>query len=79
MSDEVNMAGLPSDVQDMINLREYVDDLRVRKNYVVDKLPEPPVHVPGCDDPKGKFDWYIMIDETGKTLGYFHVRKGVML
>lgn len=70
---------LPADVQNLINLREYVDDLRVNKGYVVDKLAEPPTHIPGCDDPKGKFDWYVIIDETEKVLGYFHTPKGVEL
>lgn len=73
---------LPTDIQDIINLREYVDDLRTVKGYVVDKLEEPPLHVPGCDDPNGKFDWYVMLDDTKperKIVGYFHVKKGIEL
>jgi hypothetical protein len=75
---------LPTDVQDAINLREYVEELRTVKGYIVDKLAEPPLHVPGCDDPHGKFDWYVMIDpsqpdKTKQTLGYFHVKPGIDL
>lgn len=69
---------LPTDVQDMINLREYVEELRTVKGFVVDPLPEPPMHVPGCDDPKGKFKWWVIIDKEGQK-SYFHTKHGVEL
>jgi len=72
-------ANLPTDVQDAIALREYVDDLRTKKGYVVDKLSEAPTHIPGVDDIHNRFDWYVIVDDAGQTLGYFHAMKGIEL
>jgi hypothetical protein len=72
-------SSLPTDVLDAISLREYVDDLRIKKGYIVDKLPEAPTHVPGVDDVNNRFDWYMIVDDAGQTLGYFHAQKGIAL
>lgn len=71
--------GLPADIQNVMDLQEYVTDLRTKKGYVVDPLPKPPLHHRACDDVNGKFQWWIMIDDAGQTLGYFYTDKGVVL
>lgn len=73
------LAGLPTDVQDMIALREYVTDMRTRKGLIVDKLETAPVHVPGCDDVYNRFDWYRISNQDDTTVGYFHTVRGVEL
>lgn len=74
-----DLAGLPQDVQDLIALREYVDDMRMKKGMIVELLPEPPSHVPGCDDKNGRFAWYRVSEGDGTPVGYFHAVKGVEL
>lgn len=73
------LAGLPQDVQDLIALRENVSDMRTKKNLIVELLPEPPLHVPGCDDKNHRFDWYQVTEQSGVSVGYFHAVKGVEL
>jgi hypothetical protein len=77
--DQEEFAALPSNVQELMNLREHVTEMRTKKNMIVDKLAEPPLHHPACDDPKGRFDWYVVIDDAGQVQGYFHTPKGVEL
>lgn len=73
------LAGLPQDVQDLIALREYVSDMRTKKNLIVEKLPGAPLHIPGCDDVNGRFDWYQIMEQSGASVGYFHTVRGVEL
>lgn len=73
------LAGLPQDTMDLINLREYVDDMRTKKNLIVDKLETAPLDVPGCDDKYNRFDWYQIKNRDGSSVGYFHTVKGVEL
>lgn len=73
------LAGLPQDVQDLIALREYVEDMRTKKGLIVDSLPEAPLYVPGCDDVNNRFTWWQIKNPDGSSVGYFHTVKGVEL
>lgn len=66
------------DTQRMTELRELVAGMR-KDNLVVEKLEEPPMHVAGCDDPKGRFDWYQVANADCEVIGWFHAMKGVEL
>lgn len=74
------MTQLPPDAEAQ---REMVDFLRRRRRdgWVVDKLAEPPVHIAGCDDPHGLFDWYVMWNPQDRETprGFFHLPKDVDL
>lgn len=67
------------DQQQLIDLREYVTELRTKKGTIVDALDEPPLHHPACDDVDGRFQWFQMSEQDGTVLGYFYTPKGVQL
>lgn len=71
------------DVEALQDLREYVSDLRTKKNQIVDPLDAPPLHHPACDDVHGRFQWWSISEKDGKgevkVIGYFHTQKGVQL
>ena len=71
-------ANLPSDVQNLMLLREMVREARESGSWIVDKLPEAPIDVPGVDDKNNRFDWYQVTDAEGRV-GYLHAPKGVQL
>lgn len=72
------MEQLPPDVEAQQEMLEFLRRRR-REGWVVDKLDGPPTHVAGCDDPKGKFAWYVMYNPDDKSVpkGYFHMPHGV--
>lgn len=54
---------------------------RRRDGWTIEKLAEPPMHVAGCDDPKGLFDWYLFDNPADRDAphGYFHLPKGTVI
>lgn len=60
--------------------QEELEDMvsKARLNgWQIDKLAEPPLSVPGCDDPKGHFDWFKVVGPDDKLIGHFCTEKGV--
>lgn len=74
------MPQIPADLE-MLELELELLRERRRDGWVVDKLAEPPMHMAGCDDPKGKFDWYIMYNPADRESkpGYFHLPPGTVI
>lgn len=70
---------LTPDQEALVDLREFLTELRTKRSTSVEKLDSPPLHVAGCDDPNGRFDWYRISEDDGTVVGYFHAPRGVEL
>lgn len=63
-------------------LMNQVQGLRARRKegWIIDRLDEAPLHVPGCDDVHNRFAWYVIkrpVDGGHAVEGYVHFPKDV--